>query len=124
MNANALRGLYSLSVEATEAINASRAHVARFIGLADKRDARDIVFCRNTSEALNILAKSYAPTVLEPGDEVCITVMEHHSNLIPWQQACRATGAKLVYLYPDENGQNSNVALFIMMWKDSSFSNQ
>ncbi len=104
MNANALRGLYRLSVEATEAINAARAHVARFIGLPDKKDARDIVFCRNTSEALNIVAHAYAPTVLGPGDEVCITVMEHHSNLIPWQQACKAAGATLVYLYPDQRG--------------------
>ena len=104
MNANALRGLYELSVRATEAISAARAHVARFIGLTGKRDARDIVFCRNTSEALNLLAYSYAPTVLGPGDEVCITIMEHHSNLIPWQQACRAAGAKLVYLYPGEDG--------------------
>ena len=104
MNANALRGLYQLSVDATNAINAARSHVARFIGLTDKRDARDIVFCRNTSEALNLIAHAYAPCVLEAGDEVCITIMEHHSNLIPWQQACRAAGAKLVYMYPDENG--------------------
>ena len=104
MNANALRGLYQLSADATEAINASRAHVARFIGLPDKRDVRDIVFCRNTSEALNLLAYAYAPTVLGPGDEVCITIMEHHSNLIPWQQACRAAGAHLIYMYPDEQG--------------------
>ena len=104
MNANALRGLYSLSVEATEAINAARSHVARFIGLDGREDARDIVFCRNTSEALNLVAQAFAPTVLGPGDEVCITVMEHHSNLIPWQQACRAAGASLVYMYPDESG--------------------
>ena len=104
MNANALRGLYRLSVEATEAIGAARAHIARFIGLAGSADARDIVFCRNASEALNIVAKAYAPTVLSPGDEVCITIMEHHSNLIPWQQACRAAGATLVYMYPDKNG--------------------
>ena len=104
MNANALRGLYELSVEATAAINEARAHVARFLGLDGKRDAKDVVFCRNASEALNIVAKAFAPTVLGPGDEVCITVMEHHSNLIPWQQACRAAGAKLVYLYPDEEG--------------------
>ena len=104
MNANALRGLYQLSVDATEAINTARAHVARFIGLSGRGDARDVVFCRNTSEALNALAYAFAPTVLGPGDEVCITVMEHHSNLIPWQQACRAAGAKLVYLYPDERG--------------------
>ena len=101
MNANALRGLYRLSVEATEAIDVARHRVAKFIG-APK--AEDIVMCRNASEALNIVAKAFAPTVLQPGDEVCITIMEHHSNLIPWQQACRAAGAKLVYLYPDENG--------------------
>ena len=104
MNANALRGLYRLSVSATEAILASRAHIARFLGLSATRDARDIVFCRNASEALNLLAYAYAPTVLSAGDEVCITIMEHHSNLVPWQQACRAAGAKLVYLYPDEQG--------------------
>ncbi len=101
MNANALRGLYRLSVEATEAINTAREHIARFIG-ADS--PRDIIFVRNTSEALNITAKDFAPCVVHKGDEICITVMEHHSNLIPWQQACRAIGAKLVYLYPDENG--------------------
>ena len=103
MNANALRGLYRLSVEATEAIGAARAHVARFLGLG-ANDACDIVFCRNTSEALNLVAQAYAPCVLEPGDEVCITIMEHHSNLVPWQQVCRAKGAKLVYMYPDDQG--------------------
>lgn len=104
MNANALRGLYDLSVQATEAIEASRSHVARFIGLDGKEDAKDIIFCRNTSEALNLLAYSYGGMVLGPGDEVCITIMEHHSNLIPWQQACKAAGAKLVYMYPNEDG--------------------
>ena len=103
MNANALRGLYKLSVEATEAINASRAHVARFLGLTDA-DARDIIFCRNASEALNIVASSYGGSVLGAGDEVCITIMEHHSNLIPWQQVCERTGAKLVYMYVGEDG--------------------
>ena len=101
MNANALRGLYRLSVEATEAIDVARHRVARFIGAPE---AKDIVMTRNASESLNIVAKDFAPTVLEPGDEVCITIMEHHSNLVPWQQACRAAGAKLVYLYPDEDG--------------------
>ena len=108
MNANALRGLYRLSVEATEAIEEARAHVARFIGAAD---AREIVFCRNASEALNLVALAFAPTVLEPGDEVCITIMEHHSNLIPWQQACRAAGARLVHLFPDEDGVISEAEL-------------
>ena len=102
MNANPLRGLYSLSVEATEAIAKVRQQIADLIH-AD--NANDIIFTRNTSESLNLVAKSFAPTVLEPGDEVVITIMEHHSNLIPWQQACRAAGAKLVYLYPNKEGE-------------------
>ena len=102
MNANPLRGLYSLSVEATEAIAKVRQQIADVIGAPQ---ANEIVFTRNTSESLNLVAKSFAPTVLEPGDEVVITIMEHHSNLIPWQQVCRETGAKLVYLYPTKTGQ-------------------
>ena len=108
MNANPLRGLYSLSVEATEAIAGVRAQIARLIGAVDERDraqASEIVFTRNTSEALNLVAKAFAPGVLKPGDEVAITIMEHHSNLIPWQQACRAAGATLVYLYPTKTGE-------------------
>lgn len=107
MNANPLRGLYSLSVEATEAIAAVRGQIARLLGAVDKRGracARDIVFTRNASESLNLVAKSFAPLVLGPGDEVAITIMEHHSNLIPWQQAAAAAGAKLVYLYPAPDG--------------------
>ena len=107
MNANPLRGLYSLSVAATSEIGAVREQIARLIGAVDdagKPLADDIVFTRNTSESLNLVAKSFAPTVLHAGDEVVTTVMEHHSNLIPWQQACRAAGAKLAYLYPDEQG--------------------
>ena len=80
----------------------ARNRVARFIGAPERPRCRNRA--ATPSEALNIVAKAFAPTVLEPGDEVCITIMEHHSNLIPWQQACRAAGAKLVYLYPDENG--------------------
>ena len=108
MNANPLRGLYSLSVEATEAIAKVRSQIAELIGAVDERGrarANEVVFCRNTSEALNIVAKGFAPHVLEPGDEVAISIMEHHSNLIPWQQVCRETGAKLVYLYPNPTGQ-------------------
>ena len=101
MNANALRGLYKLSFEATMAIGDARKKTAEFIGA---HEANEIVFCRNASEALNMAAKAFAPTVLEPGDEVCISIMEHHSNLIPWQQACRAAGATLVYLRPDDQG--------------------
>ena len=107
MNANPLRGLYSLSVRATSEIAAVRKQIAELIGAvgeAGKPAADDIVFTRNTSESLNLVAKSFAPTVLGAGDEVAVTIMEHHSDLIPWQQACRAAGATLVLLYPDDQG--------------------
>ena len=107
MNANPLRGLYSLSARATSEIAAVRKQIAELIGAVDeagKPAADDIVFTRNTSESLNLVAKSFAPTVLGAGDEVAVTIMEHHSDLIPWQQACRAAGATLVLLYPDDQG--------------------
>ena len=107
MNANPLRGLYSLSVRATSEIAAVRKQIAELIGAVDEAGepaADDIVFTRNTSESLNLVAKSFAPTVLGAGDEVAVTIMEHHSDLIPWQQACRAAGATLVLLYPDDQG--------------------
>ena len=107
MNANPLRGLYSLSVAATAEIGRVREQVARLIGAVDEDGrtlAQDVVFTRNTSESLNLVAKSFSPLVLKAGDEVCVTIMEHHSDLIPWQQACRAAGATLVFLYPDEDG--------------------
>ena len=103
MNANPLRGLYELSYEATNAINDARKHIARFIG-AGEDNWHDIVLCRNTSEALNLVSFSLSDMVLKPGDEVCITIMEHHSNCVPWQLACKRHGAKLVYMYLDEEG--------------------
>ena len=107
MNANPLRGLYSLSVRATSEIAAVRRQIAELIGAVDeagKPASNDIVFTRNTSESLNLVAKSFAPCVLGAGDEVAVTIMEHHSDLIPWQQACRAAGATLVLLYPEDQG--------------------
>lgn len=101
LNSNPLRGLYKLSVEATEAVDDVREKVAKFIN-ADSPS--DIVFTRNATESLNLMAKSLGGTVLKPGDEVVITIMEHHSNLIPWQQVCAQTGAKLVYMYPNKEG--------------------
>ena len=101
MNANPLRGLYKLSVDATAAIDQARAKIAAFVG-AD--DPAEVIFTRNASESLNLIAKTLGPTVLHEGDEVCISIMEHHSNLIPWQQLCRATGATLVYLRPEKGG--------------------
>jgi cysteine desulfurase/selenocysteine lyase len=101
LNSNPLRGLYRLSIEATDQIERVRERTARFIGA---KDASEIVITRNASESLNLLAKSYARSVLHEGDEVVVSIMEHHSNLIPWQQVCRETGAKLVFLRPSPEG--------------------
>ena len=107
MNANPLRGLYRLSMDATQAIDEARAHIASFIGALDasgepQRNA--VVFTRNASESLNLLARTLPQVVeLGPGDDVVISIMEHHSNLIPWQQVCAATGANLVYLRCDDD---------------------
>ena len=106
MNANPLRGLYRLSVEATQAVNDARSHIARFIGAIDSEgtpQGNEIVFTRNASESLNLVAKTLGPTTLQPGDDVVISIMEHHSNLIPWQQVCKQTGAHLIYLRMDDD---------------------
>lgn len=101
MNANPLRGLYSLSVRATQAIEAVRERVAAHIGAAS---GSEIIFTRNASESLNLVAKTLGASKLEPGDQVVISIMEHHSNLIPWQQICAEKGAELVYLRPNQDG--------------------
>ncbi len=101
MNANPLRGLYQLSVEATKAIDATRAHIARHIGATL---GEEIIFTRNASEALNLCASCLGRSILHEGDQVVISIMEHHSNLIPWQQICQSTGAELVYLRPEKDG--------------------
>lgn len=107
MNANPLRGLYRLSVEATESIEQARDHIARFIGAVDeagKPQGSQIIFTRNASESLNLVARTLPQVVeLGPGDDVVISIMEHHSNIIPWQQVCAATGANLVYLRLDDD---------------------
>ncbi|MGN0242320.1 MAG: aminotransferase class V-fold PLP-dependent enzyme [Candidatus Weimeria sp.] len=100
-NANPLRGLYQLSIDATDEYENARQEVADFIGAADKSE---IIFTRNATESLNLVAYSYARTFLKEGDEVITTIAEHHSDMIPWQQACRATGAHLTYLYCEKDG--------------------
>ena len=100
-NANPLRGLYQLSIDATDEYENSRQEVADFIGAADKSE---IIFTRNATESLNLVAYAYARNFLHEGDEVITTIAEHHSNMIPWQQACKATGAHLTYLYCEKDG--------------------
>ena len=100
-NANPLRGVYDLSVKATDAYENARARTAEFIGA---ESASEIIFTRNASESLNLIAKSYGETFLKEGDEIVLTVMEHHSNLLPWQEVGKKTGTKLVFLEPDKTG--------------------
>ena len=91
-NANVHRGVHLLSVEATDAYEAARARIARFVG-ADDPD--EIVFVRNTTEALNLVAACWGRANLKPGDEILATLLEHHSNLIPWQRVAQETGASI-----------------------------
>lgn len=97
-NANVHRGVHTLAERATRDYEASREKVRAFINASS---TEEIIFTRGTTTSLNWLSQ-YAIDVLQPGDEVLISVMEHHSNLIPWQEACRKTGAKLVYAYLKE----------------------
>jgi len=90
--ANIHRGVYLLSQEATQAYDRARARVARFL---NAHDAREIVFVRGTTEAINLVASSWGRRNLKPGDEVLISGMEHHSGIVPWQLACEAAGAAL-----------------------------
>ena len=89
-NANIHRGLHYLSERATMAYDAAREKVARFLGAAAPSE---IVFTRGTTEAINLVAQSWGRSNLRPGDEVLVTVMEHHANLVPWQLVCEQTGA-------------------------------
>ncbi|MGP3777872.1 cysteine desulfurase [Halanaerobium saccharolyticum] len=99
INANPHRGAHTLSVRATEAYENARAKVRDFIN-AEKSE--EIIFTRNTTESLNLLANSLEALV-EEGDEILISVLEHHSNILPWQQLAERKNLKLKYLYPDEN---------------------
>lgn len=100
-NANPLRGFYDLGMASTTAYEEARHVVAEFINARDE----EIVFTRNTTESLNLIMYSYALENLKPGDEILISILEHHSNLIPWQIAAQKTGAKLQYLYCDSTGK-------------------
>jgi cysteine desulfurase/selenocysteine lyase len=99
-NANVHRGVHTLGSRATDAYEGAREKVAKFLHAAS---SREIIFTRGTTTALNLVASGYARQKLQEGDEIVITPMEHHSNLIPWQQAAKATGATLKYipLQPD-----------------------
>ena len=99
INANPHRGAHTLSVRATEAYENARAKVKNFI---NAERAEEVIFTRNTTESLNLLANSMEALV-EEGDEILISVLEHHSNILPWQQLAERKNLKLKYLYPDQN---------------------
>ena len=106
-NANPLRGLYELGEAATEKYEEAREMVREFL---NAREAAEIVFVRNATEGLNLVAYSLSSLVLKPGDEILVSIMEHHSNLLPWQQAAARTGAVVKYLECTEDGKYTEEA--------------
>lgn len=99
-NANPHRGAYGLSIEATEIYEGTRTKIAKFI---NAKHREEIIFSKNATESLNLIAYSYGMDNLKKDDEVVISIMEHHSNLVPWQKVTKVTNSKLKYMYINEN---------------------
>src|SRR3989344_3974251 len=106
-NANVHRGIHTLSVEATEAYEVARAKIAKFVGVGD---ASEIIFVRNATEAINLVAYAWGRLNIGRGDEIVLTVAEHHSNFVVWQQLAAENGAVLKIVPVDENGELDLVA--------------
>lgn len=104
-NANPHRGAYTLSIEATEVYESTRQKIAKFI---NAKHPEEIIFSKNATESLNLIAYSYGMDNLKKDDEVVISIMEHHSNLVPWQKVTKATESKLNYMYINEEFELSN----------------
>ena len=102
LNANIHRGVHYLSQKATEAHESARSTVAEFLH-ADKRE--EIIFTRGTTEAINLVATSFGEAFCKAGDEVIVSVMEHHSNIVPWQMLCERKGMKLRVIPMNEQGE-------------------
>ena len=102
-NANVHRGVHTLSGRATDAFEGARGKVARFIGA----DPREIVFTRNATEGVNLVAQAWGRVNVGAGDEVVISAMEHHSNIVPWQMICEEKGARL-RVAPDRKSTRLN----------------
>src|SRR5207302_9451040 len=100
-NANVLRGLHTLSSRATEAYENGRQRVAEYIGATS---AEEIVFTRGTTESINLIAQAWGQKFIRKGDVILLTVMEHHSNLVPWQLLAEQTGARLRFLPVRDDG--------------------
>ena len=104
-NANPHRGAYGLSIEATEIYESTRTKIAKFI---NAKHREEIIFSKNATESLNLIAYSYGMNNLKKADEVVISIMEHHSNLVPWQKVTKVTNSKLKYMYINENYEISD----------------
>ena len=104
-NANAHRGAYSLSIEATEEYENVRNKIAKFI---NAKHPEEIIFTKNATESFNLIAYSYGLDNVQKDDEIVLSIMEHHSNLVPWQFVCKHTGAKLKYMYINEDFELSD----------------
>ena len=100
-NANVHRGIHRLSEDATAAYEGARARIAAFINAPDPAQ---VIFTRNATEALNLVAYSWGRENLRPGDEILLTEMEHHANIVPWQMIAGMTGATVRYLPIDDEG--------------------
>ncbi len=101
-HANIHRGVHTLSQEATALYEGARDRLVRFI---HARSRQEVIFVRGTTEAINLVAQSYARPLLRPGDEILVTHLEHHANIVPWQMVCEQTGASLVVAPIDSHGE-------------------
>ena len=104
-NANPHRGAYSLSIEATEQYENTRTKIAKFINAQHREE---IIFSKNATESLNLIAYSYGLNNLKKDDEIVLSIMEHHSNLVPWQKVAKVTGSKLNYMYMNDKYEISD----------------
>ena len=111
-HSNIHRGVHTLSQEATSLYEAARERLVSFI---HAHSTHEIIFVRGTTEAINLVAQSYARPILKPGDEVLITYLEHHANIVPWQLVCEQTGAKLVVAPMDQRGEVHTEAVEALM---------
>jgi cysteine desulfurase/selenocysteine lyase len=107
-NANIHRGVYEISEEATDIYESTREQIAKFIGA---NSARSIIFVRNTTEAINLIAHSWGDKNINEGDEIILSEMEHHSNIIPWQLLAQRKRARIIYIPVDSNGNLDSVNL-------------
>lgn len=108
-NGNPHRGAHQLSIRATEEYDLAKLSVKNFI---NAREVEEIIFTRNTTESLNLIASSYGGDFIEEGDEIVIAISEHHSNILPWQRLARQKGGLLKYMYLDDEGRISKEEIY------------